>query len=49
MAAHSCILHGLAKLTPGILILSEEASEVSFTERSRWEWLWLVDPPGRHP
>lgn len=44
IAAHSYILHGLADLTPGIPILSEEASDVSFTERSRWEWLWLVDP-----
>jgi 3'(2'), 5'-bisphosphate nucleotidase len=44
IAAHGCILRGLTELTPGIPILSEEASEVSFAERSRWEWLWLVDP-----
>lgn len=44
MAAHRCILHGLAELSPDIPILSEEASEVSFAERSRWDWLWLVDP-----
>ncbi|MCC8987541.1 MAG: 3'(2'),5'-bisphosphate nucleotidase CysQ [Candidatus Contendobacter sp.] len=44
MAAHRCILRGLAELNPIIPILSEEASEVSFAERSRWDWLWLVDP-----
>ena len=43
-AAHDCILHGLAELTPDIPVLSEEAPDVSFAERSRWEWLWLVDP-----
>jgi 3'(2'), 5'-bisphosphate nucleotidase len=25
-------------------VLSEEAPDVGFAERSRWEWLWLVDP-----
>jgi 3'(2'), 5'-bisphosphate nucleotidase len=44
LAAHDCILHGLAELTPDIPVLSEEAPDVSFAERSRWEWLWLVDP-----
>ncbi len=44
LAAHECILRGLTTLTPCIPILSEEASDISFAERSRWEWLWLVDP-----
>jgi 3'(2'), 5'-bisphosphate nucleotidase len=44
LAAHNCILRGLIRLTPQIPILSEEASEISFAERSQWEWLWLVDP-----
>lgn len=44
LAAHTCILCGLAELTPGIPILSEEAADVGFAERSGWEWLWLVDP-----
>ena len=44
LAAHRCILRGLAQLTPGIPILSEEAADVGFAERSAWEWLWLVDP-----
>ena len=30
LAAHRCILRGLAQLTPGIPILSEEAADVSF-------------------
>ena len=44
LAAHDCILHGLAALTPDIPVLSEEAPDISFAERGRWEWLWLVDP-----
>lgn len=44
LAAHGCILRGLAQLTPSIPILSEEAADVGFAERSQWEWLWLVDP-----
>lgn len=44
IAAHTCILQGLAELTPDIPILSEESSDVGFAERSRWERLWLVDP-----
>ncbi len=44
LAAHRCILRGLTEKTPHIPILSEESSEISFAERSRWEWLWLVDP-----
>jgi 3'(2'), 5'-bisphosphate nucleotidase len=44
LAAHSYILRELAELTPHIPVLSEEAPDVSFAERSNWEWLWLVDP-----
>lgn len=44
LAAHRCILQGLAELTPHIPILSEEAPDVSFAQRSRWEQLWLIDP-----
>ncbi len=44
LVAHSYLLRGLAELTPDIPVLSEEAPDVSFAERSRWEWLWLVDP-----
>lgn len=44
LAAHRSILAGLSTLTPHIPILSEESAVISFAERSRWEWLWLVDP-----
>ena len=44
IAAHASILQGLVELTPYIPVLSEEAADISFAERSRWEWLWLVDP-----
>ncbi|PIE83160.1 MAG: 3'(2'),5'-bisphosphate nucleotidase [Candidatus Contendobacter odensis] len=44
LAAHQCLLKGLADLTPDIPILSEEAPDICFAERSRWERLWLIDP-----
>jgi 3'(2'), 5'-bisphosphate nucleotidase len=45
LAAHRCIVDGLAELTPDIPVLSEEsAHEVPTDERRRWTRLWLVDP-----
>jgi len=44
LAAHRVIVEGLSKITPGVPILSEEASEVPWLERSRWRSFWLVDP-----
>ena len=44
LASHDCILRGLKQLTPAIPVLSEEAPDASFSERNRWDWLWLVDP-----
>lgn len=45
LAAHRCIVDGLAELTPDIPVLSEEsAHEVPNDERRRWTRLWLVDP-----
>jgi 3'(2'), 5'-bisphosphate nucleotidase len=44
IVAHNSILQGLNTLAPAIPVLSEEDAEISFAERSRWEWLWLVDP-----
>ena len=45
LAAHHCIVDGLARLTPDIPVLSEEsAHEVSFEQRRQWRRLWLVDP-----
>ncbi len=45
LAAHRCIIEGLAALTPEIPVLSEEsADEVSTEERRGWSRLWMVDP-----
>lgn len=45
MAAHHCIIAGLARLTPDIPVLSEEsAHEVSAARRRPWSRLWVVDP-----
>lgn len=45
LAAHRCIVDGLARLTPDIPVLSEEsAHEVSFAQRRGWTRLWVVDP-----
>ena len=44
-AAHDHIVSGLARLTPGIPVLSEESgAEQHAKERSGWGWHWLVDP-----
>jgi len=45
LAAHHCIVDGLARLTPDIPVLSEEsAHEVSAAQRMPWKRLWVVDP-----
>ncbi|MDQ3288429.1 MAG: 3'(2'),5'-bisphosphate nucleotidase CysQ [Pseudomonadota bacterium] len=45
MAAHHCIVDGLATLTPDIPVLSEEsADEVPADRRRQWPRMWLVDP-----
>ncbi|HJW46646.1 MAG TPA: 3'(2'),5'-bisphosphate nucleotidase CysQ [Lysobacter sp.] len=45
LAAHRCIVEGLARITPDIPVLSEEsAHEVSAIQRRQWQHLWLVDP-----
>jgi len=45
LAAHHCIVDGLARLTPDIPVLSEEsAHEVSAAQRRQWARLWVVDP-----
>lgn len=45
MAAHHCIVDGLARLTPDIPVLSEEsAHEVPASLRRQWPRMWLVDP-----
>jgi 3'(2'), 5'-bisphosphate nucleotidase len=42
--AHHVIAAGLAKLTPHIPILSEEAAPESWEQRRQWHCYWLVDP-----
>lgn len=44
MAAHNTICEELTRLTPDIPILSEESSQVNFSERQTWNQYWLVDP-----
>jgi 3'(2'), 5'-bisphosphate nucleotidase len=44
LSAHRIIVAGLERLTPDVPVLSEEAPAPPLAERSRWEWLWLVDP-----
>jgi len=44
LAAHEAILQGLQRLTPDLPVLSEESSQIAFSERQRWDSYWLVDP-----
>ena len=44
MIAHNTICEHLTKLTPSIPILSEESSDVSFSDSYKWQQYWLVDP-----
>ena len=44
MAAHQVIADGLRRLTPQWPVLSEEASDIPWAERSQWPTYWLVDP-----
>jgi 3'(2'), 5'-bisphosphate nucleotidase len=38
------ILEGLAEITPGIPVLSEESAQAPWRERQVWRDLWVVDP-----
>ena len=44
LAAHRLIAAGLARLCPGIPILSEEDGLPAYAERAAWPEYWLVDP-----
>jgi 3'(2'), 5'-bisphosphate nucleotidase len=42
--SHEIIVHALQALTPDVPVLSEEASDIPYGERSQWQRYWLVDP-----
>lgn len=42
--SNAVILEGLARLTPGIPVISEETRTLPYEERKDWEYFWLVDP-----
>ena len=42
--AHETIQRGLSRLEPRLPILSEESTDVPFSERREWRIYWLVDP-----
>ena len=44
LASHQVIVEGLARITPDIPILSEEAANIAYPERSHWTRFWLIDP-----
>jgi 3'(2'), 5'-bisphosphate nucleotidase len=44
LRAHQTIVEGLRALTPDWPVLSEESSNVDYSERAHWSRYWLVDP-----
>jgi len=42
--SHDIIVQGLRALTPDLPVLSEEASDIPYSERRQWRRYWLVDP-----
>jgi 3'(2'), 5'-bisphosphate nucleotidase len=44
LASDKIIKAGLAAITPGINVFSEETKDISFSERSGWNPLWILDP-----
>ena len=44
LASHKRIVAGLAELSPGMPIISEESGLPEFEERSQWSHYWLIDP-----
>jgi 3'(2'), 5'-bisphosphate nucleotidase len=44
MASDKIIKSGLAEITPGVPVFSEETKEVDFRIRSQWDPLWILDP-----
>lgn len=44
LRSQEILARGLRRLLPEVPILSEESEQVPWTERSGWDWLWVVDP-----
>jgi 3'(2'), 5'-bisphosphate nucleotidase len=44
LESQSVILEGLAEVTPGVPVLSEESAQAPWSERRTWRELWVVDP-----
>jgi len=44
LLSHRLIMEGLATITPGLPIVSEESAEIPVAERCSWKRFWLVDP-----
>ncbi|WP_297925983.1 3'(2'),5'-bisphosphate nucleotidase CysQ [Metallibacterium sp.] len=44
LAAQRVLLEGLARLAPGVPVLSEEAAAAPWSRRQTWARYWLVDP-----
>jgi len=44
LLSHKTITEGLAQITPGIPVLSEESSKDEISNRLSWEPYWLIDP-----
>ncbi len=42
--SHAVISKSLEKLYPGTPVLSEEGKNIPYSQRSQWEYFWLVDP-----
>ena len=44
LASNSIICEALKNLSPDIPIISEENDDLSYAERSKWDYCWIVDP-----
>jgi 3'(2'), 5'-bisphosphate nucleotidase len=44
LASHRLIVEALARLTPALPVLSEEAADIPYATRRGWPRYWLVDP-----
>ncbi|TVP10624.1 3'(2'),5'-bisphosphate nucleotidase CysQ [Shewanella sp. KCT] len=44
LASHKVIVEALARLTPDIPVMSEEAADIPWETRKQWQQYWLIDP-----